>query len=280
MRPSIRACIAMIAFFPSAAAGQQAGQQQMDDFSLSGFSDKGKKNWNLTGQSADISAQLIRLTNIQSLLHGEDNESVKVTADSGDFDRQTSVLQLQDNVVVTTSTGVKLETDSLQWDRKEQRFSTPDQVRIDKQDMRITGQGATGEPQLSRVELARDVRVQISGEEPARPQQKITIECEGPMQVDYKANKAVFSVDVRVTTGDGDMSSDMMDVYFTRSQKDGSAAKIDRIVARGNVRILRDGNVSLSDEAVYSGTDRKITLTGKPKLVIYSTEGLDAPFGD
>ena len=56
-----------------------------------------------------------------------------------------------------------------------------------------------------------------------------------------------------------------------------SGSKIERILARGNVTITRGQNVSYSDQAVYSALDNKITLLGRPRLVIYSSEGLNAP---
>jgi hypothetical protein len=51
-------------------------------------------------------------------------------------------------------------------------------------------------------------------------------------------------------------------------------------VAEGNVKIVRGENVSYSEEAVYTAADRKITLLGRPKLIIYSTEGMNASFGN
>ncbi len=57
-------------------------------------------------------------------------------------------------------------------------------------------------------------------------------------------------------------------------------SSIDKIIARGNVKIVRGENISYSDEAIYSGTDKKIVLSGKPKLVIYSAEDINASFGN
>jgi lipopolysaccharide assembly outer membrane protein LptD (OstA) len=58
-------------------------------------------------------------------------------------------------------------------------------------------------------------------------------------------------------------------------------AKIEKIVATGNVKIMQGENISYSDEAVYDAMAKKIILSGKPKLVIYSTEELkDASSGN
>ena len=41
------------------------------------------------------------------------------------------------------------------------------------------------------------------------------------------------------------------------------------IVAEGNVKIQRGENTTYSDKATYIEADKKIILTGAPKLVIY-----------
>jgi lipopolysaccharide export system protein LptA len=82
-----------------------------------------------------------------------------------------------------------------------------------------------------------------------------------------------------------------MEVFFSGEPgKDGSRAgdnlsaagqeRIMKIIARGNVSIVRDGNQSYSDEAVYTAADRRIVLKGRPKLVIYSEEVNSAPLGN
>jgi len=266
----------------------------MGDFSLSGFCDKGKKNWDISGKSADIGGESIKLNDIVGNLYGE-KETVKLTAAKGDVNRQNSQVHLQDNVVVTTSSGAKMTTDSLDWDRKGQLVSTADQVNINKEDIIIVAQGAKGYPDMNKVDLEKDVQVQINnpaqpGEEPKAQKEATIITCDGPLQVDYQKNVGIFNNNVKVVTKDAVMESDVMEVYFLSGDKakvekpamDAAAAgaQIEKIIARGNVKIDHKGNVSYSDEAVYNAKDRKIILSGKPRLVIYSTEGLNASFGD
>ena len=67
-----------------------------------------------------------------------------------------------------------------------------------------------------------------------------------------------------------------MDLFFITAKgankpKEPTANSIDRIVCRGNVKIVRGDNTSYSEEAVYTASDKKITLNGRPKLIIYST---------
>jgi LPS export ABC transporter protein LptC len=279
---------------------QQESDQQIGDFSLAGYGEKGKKTWEIAGKSADIFDNLIKLKDVTGNLYGE-QEQIKLTADQGDFDKIEGKVHLEQNVVITTSSGAKLTTDSLDWDRKNQVVATEDAVNITRENMVTTAKGALGEPNLNKVVLQKEVKVDINPTDPATEDQgktmtvkdKIVITCDGPLEIDYTKNIATFKNNVKVETKDNVMYSDIMDVYFLTSDKDNkessektkdaplmTGTKIDKIVARGNVKIVRGENVSYSEEAVYTALDKKIVLSGRPRLIIYSTEGLNASSGN
>jgi LPS export ABC transporter protein LptC len=268
------------------------GQQQMSDFSISGFGEKGKKSWDLTGKQADIASEIIKLNNIESNFYG-DRENMKLTADNGNFDRIKGSLHLENDVVVTTSSGARMTTNSLDWDRKEQLVTTSDQVNIVKDDVTIAGQGVRANTGFNVVNLEKDVKVKIdnTGVAGEPKKQKIEIACDGPLEVDYQKNLATFHNKVKVATQDGLIESEELEVYFSSDKEPGKkpiqlqpeefgGSQIDKIIARGSVKITRGQNISYSEEAVYSASLHKITLTGRPKLVIFSGEKFNAPFGN
>jgi len=275
----------------------QESDQQIMDFSLASFGEKGKKSWDLSGKSADIFQDLVKLKDVIGNLYGKE-EDIKLTADKGNFDKTQGKIHLQDNVVITTSSGSKLTTDSLDWDRKNQLVTTKDPVNIERGNMVTTASGVRGEPNLKKVSLEKDVTVNINPdtEEKSNEQnvkKKIVITCDGPLQIDYDKDIATFNNNVKVDTQDVLIQSDIMDVYFGGTGKDTSeskkeapglgstmGSKIDKIVARGNVKITRGENISYSDEATYNALDKKIILSGKPKLIIYSGEDMNASFGN
>jgi LPS export ABC transporter protein LptC len=283
---AVAAAMAAIPRF-AAAGPDQISAGQMDNFSLSGQGEKGKTNWEVAGKSADIGAQVIKLNDVQSNLYGT-NSTVHLTAQQGNLNQQSGQLHLEKDVVVTTSSGARLTTDQLDWDRKGRVVSTPSQVDLVKEDMRITAQGARAKTDLDTVDFQKDVHVRIDGAAAAEPRREpVTICCEGPLQFDYAANIAVFNNDVDVVTRDCRIQSDQMRVFFQRGKQARSAdaggldsMKIDKIIASGNVKITRNDDVSYSEEATYTAQDRKLSLAGRPRLVIYSSEGLNAPAGN
>lgn len=272
----------------AAKAKVQESDQQIGDFSLSGFGDKGKKSWDLAGQSADIFSEVVKLKKVVGNNYGQ-NDTINLTADKGDFNKKSGLVHLQDNVVITTSSGSKLTTDTLDWDRKQQIVSTLDKVNLVRQDMNLSGQGAQGQTALKQIMLEKDVRLDIQAQNAqVNKKEKIVITCDGPLDVDYEKNIAIFNNNVKVEKPDLTIYSDKMQVYFTPKQQDQAAAQgpaaisssVNKIVALGNVRILRGENISYSQEAIYSAIDKKITLTGRPQIVIYQTESSDATSGN
>jgi LPS export ABC transporter protein LptC len=285
------------------AQGSNASQesdQQISDFSLAGFGERGKKTWDLSGKSADIFEDIIKLKNITGNMYGTD-EDIKLTANKGDFDKKGGKVHLQDDVVITTSSGAKLTTDSLDWDRKNNTVATQDVVNIERQNMTTQATGALGHTDLKQVQLQKDVTVNITPDEKDKSakdqanKNKIVITCDGPLDIDYEKNIATFKNNVEVDRGDSQIYSDIMYIYFVTNKENKNenknkdkpdkgmglnASSIDKIVAKGNVKIVRGENVSYSEEAVYTAADRKITLLGRPKLIIYSTEGMNASFGN
>lgn len=275
--------------------------QQINDFSLSGYGEKGKKSWDLSGKTADIFNELVKLKDVVGNLYGKE-EDVKLTAKEGDFNKVDNKIHLQDNVVITTSSGTKLTTDSLDWDRKNQLVTTKDLVNIFRDNMVTRGIGAVGQMGFKQVTLQKDVVVDIlplaKDGKPQDVRERIVITCDGPLEVDYEKNIAIFINNVKVDRTDSVIYSDRMDIYFVPSNKTDKqpkeagetkatldsnlmGSKIDKIIAKGNVRVIRGDNISYSDEATYNAADKKIILTGRPKLVIYSTEDFkNAPVGN
>jgi len=292
LREVFLVCILIFLFFVpafAAATADEESDQQISGFSLVGYGERGKKSWDIAGKTADIFTDEVKLKDVDGNLYGQE-ENVNLTAKTGNFNKKDGKVHLEKDVVITTSQGAKLTTDSMDWDRNKQLVTTEDKVNIAKDNMHIVATGAHGEPNLKKLALNKDVTVDInptqnSTAKPEEPsfKEKVTITCDGPLEIDYDKNIATFNKNVRVDRVDSQIYSDLMHLYFS-SGKDTRQAhktpglmgnnKIDKIVALGHVRIVRGENTSYSEEAVYTASDRKITLLGRPKLVFYSTEDL------
>ena len=105
------------------------------------------------------------------------------------------------------------------------------------------------------------------------------------LEADQKEGIVIFSGQVKAMYGDATLYSDQLRVYFKTKPEppkgaakppqekaeqsplgDLGAEKIDRIVAKGNVRMVQEDRVATGDEAIYYKDRDEVVLTGNPQL--------------
>jgi LPS export ABC transporter protein LptC len=87
-----------------------------------------------------------------------DSISANMTADSGKINTDSRDMETRQNVVLTTSDGLRLLTDYLDWSNKLRRFTTESKVRLEKGEDWLEGEGMTASPDLKEIEIKRNVR--------------------------------------------------------------------------------------------------------------------------
>lgn len=89
-----------------------------------------------------------------------------------------------------------------------------------------------------------------------------TVVTSGSLDVDYNKNTAVFSRDVHVVDGSGEIWADRMEVTFEPRTRE-----VKETIATGRKVITRTrGRSSRSRKAVYTAGDGKVVLTGDPRI--------------
>ena len=102
--------------------------------------------------------------------------------------------------------------------------------------------------------------------------QQVTITCDGPLTFDYEHHVATFEKNVHVKDPSGDLYSDILIAYL-----DEATHTIRYADALGHVRIQQGQNTALSERAVYEPAIGKITLVGRPSLLIYPDSNTPQP---
>ena len=252
----------------------EESDQQFLGFDLAGYGEDGKKSWELKGQSADIFLDTIKLKDVKAKVFGE--EEIVLTSEKGELDKANNIIYLKEDVVITTETGSKLTTDSLDWAQDTNIITTEDKITIERENINAISKGAEAQPDLNQAQMLKDVVVEIETQDGEKGIKKTVITCDGPLEIDYEAQIAIFNNNVKVEDESGQIFSNTMRVFFNFETKE-----INRIIANGNVKIVRGENISYSDTAIYIAKDKRVILTGRPRLVLYSEEGLeDVSFGD
>jgi LPS export ABC transporter protein LptC len=261
-----------IILFPCAAVAVDAekdSDQKILGFSLSNFGENNEKAWDLKSDTLEVFGNLIKLTNITANLYGKEDDMV-LTADNGSYDRAEGKVHLQDNVLITSKSGAKMMTETLDWFQKNQLVTTDDKVNIYKGTVEAQGMGGVAKTDLKQMSLNKDVKVDITSESPDKKElKKTTITCDGPLDIDYQKQTAVFNQNVKADDGESQLYADKMTGYFDKETK-----KIVKIIAEGNVKIVRGQDTSYSEKAIYDGAGQTVSLVGSPKIVFYSEESI------
>ncbi len=257
--------------------------QQIDGFSLVQYEEGGNKKWELSGKSADLEGEKVNISEISAVAFTEDT-TLKLKAKEGSFNRDDQLVHLADNVVIKATDGTALRTDSLNWDAEAESVFTDDKVNIKKADFEVNGKGAEVDLENRTAKLKKDVVANIKSSEAnfLRPKEvpsvsegqatsderrATTITCDGPLEINYKKNKATFSNNVEVYDAEGSIFADRIDIYFGKDTR-----RVRVVMARGNVKIVNEGNVTYSEEAIYLVEQGRVVLPKRPKLVIQREE--------
>jgi len=240
--------------------------QQVMSFSLSGYEKSGKKKWEVEGKSADILAEVVNLTSVVAKAYGEE-VNMTLVADKGVFNRTSNDVHFESNVVVTSSDGSKLSTDALDWKNDEEKIYTDKPVKI----VRAPAEDASGaKPETKQSEPEKEAKSPIDIGALATGPTKIT--CDGPMEINYGKSYAEFNTKVKVEDDRGQIFCDKAVAYY-----DSKSHQVTKITATGNVKIVRGGSWTFSDEAVYLAQEQKVILTGSPKVMIYPEDTKSLP---
>ena len=238
--------------------------QQIDGFNLVGYSDGGQKSWDIKGDKANIQGNQVDVTNVNANSYGD--QDVNIKAKRGTLDKATGNVFLEKDVVVTSEGGAEMKTDTLEWQRQKDLVQTSDKVVIHDDQMTVSGVGMEAHPSTRATKLNGDVTANISAASSGgKKDNRIEITSDGPMEIDQVKQKAVFHdnvIAIELVTG-RKLKADQMDVTFDLESK-----KIKEIICTGNVELHQGDNVTHSDGLVYKADEQRMTLTGRPKLLI------------
>jgi len=262
----------------SIAEEKKEPEQALNDFSLVEYKNTSEKDWKVNGKTADLKEDEIKINDVSLVAFGEaGTPELKLKAGTGDFNKNNQMVHLENNVVAKMTDGTVLKSDSLYWDTRTRNIFTEDDIIVRKTDLfDVTGKGAVCNLEDKVAKVKKDVTATITASTPAYIENKnpilsnkngkrtaTIITCDGPLELNYKKNKASFLNNVKVEDIEGNIFADRIDVYYNPTTR-----RVRCVVARGNVRIVNGENVTYSDKAIYLVDEGKVILPKRPRLVI------------
>jgi LPS export ABC transporter protein LptC len=238
----------------------------MSEFSLTGYGEDGRTRWILNGQGAVLDGDIVTVQRPDAEGY-EPERTAYLTASVAQMNQTNRYVRLEHDVTIHTSEGVWLTAPLLYWIPDQSQMTTDQPVRIETDHMLLRGRGANGFADLKRATVLRDIEVVLNPNDHATPADHpthVTITCDGPLSFDYEHDVATFEQNVHVTDPTGELYSDRLVAYLDRSTH-----AIRYAEAIGRVRLYQHQNTALSERAVYEPAIGKITLVGRPSLLVY-----------
>ncbi len=264
----------VICFLGTTLAFAEESAQQFEGFTLDGYSDGGRKSWDVKGDSANIEGSNINMTNVNANSYGD--EKVNLKAKTGTVNKDTGKMHLEKDVVITTETGSQLKTDELNWEREKDLVTTDKKVTLTRDEIVAEAMGAIAHPNLKTAQMNEDVTVKVKTDPKVPGGRILTITCDGPLEVDQVGQKAVFNHNVLAVQEGRELRSDKAELYFDTQTK-----QIKQMICTGHVSIKQGENVTYSEMAIYRAGEQRLTLSGQPKLILeINGENSFAPLGN
>lgn len=137
--------------------------QEARDFTLT-ESLEGRKNWTLWASYAAmyndqslVDAKTVRI----EFFDKEGKRFSTLVAKTGRVHQRTNDLEARGDVVVTTESGIRMETDSLRWQNQAGKILSDGFVKVTRKHDVVTGYGFESDPSLDHFTLRRQVSAEV-----------------------------------------------------------------------------------------------------------------------
>ena len=263
---------------PQAAlpASSEDAAQAMSEFSLTGYGEQGGVRWTLNGRGATLDEDLMTIFRPDAV--GYDPErTAHLSASVAQVNQRNRHVRLEHDVTVHTSDGLWLASPVLHWMPDRNQVATELPVRLESDHWLLRGRGAEAHTQLKQATFFTDIELVLNpGEHTAKTPEgaQVIITCDGPLRFDYERHVATFHRNVAVQDPNGRLTSDQLTAYL-----DPATRTIRYAEAEGHVRIEQGLHTATSDRAIYEPALGKITLTGKPSLLVFPSSSPGAQEG-
>jgi len=185
-------------------------EQEVYTFKVKGYDANRKVRWGLEGESANVVGDKINISNLSAVYYG-DEMTLNLVSENAVYDKKTQNIELKGNIVGKTSDGGELMTDYAKWNADREEITSDSHVVIKRQNIVCKGIGLVTKPRIKQVTFNKEVDVDFSSDK--------RILCDGPFEIDYDKNKAVFKNNVTVIDKKGKMFVDELVVYIDPETK-------------------------------------------------------------
>ena len=123
---------------------------------------QGRKSWELEANAMQQyqDQNVMVLEDIRLTFFNKDGRTFILTGRQGKVYQDTKNMELQGDVVVTSSDGYRLKTNSVAYDHQGRRIETADPIELDGEQLSLKGRGMRVDMEAQTVRVFHDVRTQ------------------------------------------------------------------------------------------------------------------------
>ena len=123
---------------------------------------EGRKTWELEANAMQQyqDQNVMVLEDIRLTFFNKDGRTFIVTGKQGKVYQETKNMELQGDVVVTSSDGYRLKTNSVAYDHQGRKMETPDSIELDGEQLWLKGRGMRVDMEARTVKIFHNVRTQ------------------------------------------------------------------------------------------------------------------------
>lgn len=237
-----------------------SNRQEITDFYLSNLRQDGTSDWEIKGKEAILDGDYIDIITMDANYFLEE-DTISVKSNTARLNKVSQDMYLNGDVRITNREGWNLMADYLDWQRTQDRIMTESPVRTTKDSLVVDAKGLYADSRLEKADFHKDVQVSFSGES---QEETTTINCDGPLEIEYGTGTAIFRNNVVVKHPQGTLFSDKATLFFDTQEE-----RIVKIISEGNVKIVRDNNITLAEKSTYFADEERLVLEGKPRLIYF-----------
>jgi len=245
--------------------------QKINDFYLSNYKADGTRDWEIEGEKAVLGEDTVNIDTMQAKYYSED-DTLSMKSQKATLNKSNHNIHLENDVHIENKDGIQLETNSLNWKKKENKVETDDWVDAQRQDLKIVAKGLNADTKFKNVNFEKNVEMTLSDKENMH-KKPTTIICDGPLDIEYTLGRAIFLNNVIFENEEGKMFADKATVFFDTKEK-----KLLKVVAEGAVKIIKDENVTFANKATYLGKEERIVLEGTPRIIYFPQDNEETAF--
>ena len=122
----------------------------------------GVKIWDLTADhiDVDIDTRNAELTGITGHFYQQDGRSAEVKAEHASYDNTSKDIEIDGNVIITTSDGAELTSDQLLWTAEQQMLSAVGQAKVSNDTIRACGDRIDSTDGFKKIKISGKAHIE------------------------------------------------------------------------------------------------------------------------